>query len=244
MTSRVGRYGFLRRSASPFFLFLVFLMSPFFPAEGQSEEAAYLDSLLEMADQKQLHENPYWWTLLHYKPSLFGVRSLVDDPDFFLARDGKRDPKAELVATLQGFFQADEDEAHELAPFHLRLPLCGGEREAAVRGYLSFLASQLDDALPIVAVAPLEEPWVDLVVGAPGDQQWWALRASAKGLPYTTDIPYNLEPEFTRRAEDFLQKACDGEVEHFFDAGKPGGKARGKLAIGDGARALLSAATE
>lgn len=47
-----------------------------------------------------------WLTLLHVEPTWYGVRrSLVDDPAFFLAADGKRDPAAELAATIAGLLE-------------------------------------------------------------------------------------------------------------------------------------------
>jgi hypothetical protein len=47
-----------------------------------------------------------WRQLLHARraPISRRPRSYVDDPAFFLAEDGARDPAAELVATLSGFF--------------------------------------------------------------------------------------------------------------------------------------------
>lgn len=48
----------------------------------------------------ELAADPYWLTLLHVQPGLFGSSSLVDDPAFFLSPTGKRDPQAELDATL------------------------------------------------------------------------------------------------------------------------------------------------
>jgi len=57
----------------------------------------------------RLHEDPYWHTLLHYKPYFSGYRSLIDDPRFFLAAGGKTDPKAELDATIQAFFEPQDE---------------------------------------------------------------------------------------------------------------------------------------
>ena len=59
---------------------------------------------------RQLATHPYWHTLVHYKYSLLGTRSLVDDPDFFLAPTGKHDPKAEIEATLKAFFDPIQPE--------------------------------------------------------------------------------------------------------------------------------------
>ena len=55
-----------------------------------------------------LHRDRYWDVLLHYKRAGSGKKSLVDDPRFFLAPDGKTNPAAELEATIRGFFREDE----------------------------------------------------------------------------------------------------------------------------------------
>lgn len=53
-----------------------------------------------------LAQHPQWRDLLHYKPRIIraGVESLVDDPGFFLAPDGKTNPQAELEATVAALF--------------------------------------------------------------------------------------------------------------------------------------------
>ncbi|MEK7414652.1 MAG: DUF4105 domain-containing protein [Planctomycetota bacterium] len=61
-------------------------------------------TMTDVDDPRQttpLSEDREWLTLLHVERSWFGVRrSLVDDPAFFLAADGKFHPAAELRATL------------------------------------------------------------------------------------------------------------------------------------------------
>ncbi|MGD0211104.1 MAG: DUF4105 domain-containing protein, partial [Desulfomonilia bacterium] len=47
---------------------------------------------------------------MHYKHGLFGYKSLVDDPKFFLASDGKTNPEAELDATIRAFFIGEDNE--------------------------------------------------------------------------------------------------------------------------------------
>lgn len=66
----------------------------------------YLDQLVATAHEKGLANRLEWQNLLHYKPrTVFaGVESLADDPAFFNAPDGKRNPQAELDATLAAFF--------------------------------------------------------------------------------------------------------------------------------------------
>ncbi|HEB92199.1 MAG TPA: DUF4105 domain-containing protein [Gammaproteobacteria bacterium] len=65
----------------------------------------YLIELLQQTEEKRLWERPVWQRLMHYKPTLFGgIESQVDGTDFFLSASGKNDPRAELRATLAGFF--------------------------------------------------------------------------------------------------------------------------------------------
>ena len=48
---------------------------------------------------------PYWLALGHYeRAKLGGWRSFVDDPDFFLAKDGERHPEKELAATVAALY--------------------------------------------------------------------------------------------------------------------------------------------
>ncbi|HQI81173.1 MAG TPA: DUF4105 domain-containing protein [Deltaproteobacteria bacterium] len=46
---------------------------------------------------------------MHYEKNMFGVKSRIDDPKFFLAPDGKTNPASELDATIRAFFAPAED---------------------------------------------------------------------------------------------------------------------------------------
>ena len=69
-------------------------------------DPAYLAELQQAARAAQLSARPYWHKLLHYQRNRLwpGVTSTVDSAGFFLAAAGKRDPAAELDATLAAFF--------------------------------------------------------------------------------------------------------------------------------------------
>lgn len=71
----------------------------------------YLDELTARSRELRLHERREWRRLLHYISNLArpGVHSLADAPGFFLARDGKTNPQAELEATLASFFSNAEE---------------------------------------------------------------------------------------------------------------------------------------
>ncbi len=69
-------------------------------------ETNYAEALVAQAEGLRLYADPTWHSLLHYKPALLGgYVSLVDDPRFFSAPDGKFNPRHELAATLRAFFR-------------------------------------------------------------------------------------------------------------------------------------------
>lgn len=113
MTLKKGRYGPAPRSVSPLFLLLATLFASFGHEPAWGGENLAVDSLLARAARDRLEEDPYWLTLLHFKTSLRGGRSLVDDPKFFLAPKGKQDPGAELEATIRALFGEDEERNRE-----------------------------------------------------------------------------------------------------------------------------------
>lgn len=94
-------YGCLRAAIS-FFILLILALS-ISTTSPLAADSSYLDALLKAADDKQLYRDRSWEVLLHYKKNLTGVKSLIDDPDFFLSPDGGKNPKSELEATLKGF---------------------------------------------------------------------------------------------------------------------------------------------
>lgn len=77
-------------------------------SHGQVSAADYREQLIGRAHALALHEQRYWQLLLHYRPTWTGShQSEVDEAGFFLAPGGKTDPKAELEATLAGFFSPE-----------------------------------------------------------------------------------------------------------------------------------------
>jgi len=68
----------------------------------------YVAAVQGAARARRLAEERAWLTLLHWHPHLFGGESDADGPAFFLAAEGKRDPAAELDATLAALFAAPD----------------------------------------------------------------------------------------------------------------------------------------
>jgi len=116
----------------PFFIFLIFLLAllhnqsvrgqqnyPYeatidkqdnTPIKKELFESINIDQLISRAHIKNLSNTSQWWALLHYKKNLFGVKSLVDDPKFFISSDGKFNPKSELEATIRYLYSYHEKE--------------------------------------------------------------------------------------------------------------------------------------
>jgi len=102
--SRSGCFNLLRLA------FVLLLLTAALPCHA---DESYLAALSERAQQLRLQEDPTWQILLHYKPSMMGVESLIDDPRFFLAPRGKQDPVAELQATLAALFAPPQEESKD-----------------------------------------------------------------------------------------------------------------------------------
>lgn len=90
-----------------------------------SSSGLQIEPLLAAAKAAQLYRDPHWLTLLHYANGVSGRRSLIDDPTFFLSPLGKRDPWAELEATLRGLVDGRPPHPGEVDPMHpgLRAPV-------------------------------------------------------------------------------------------------------------------------
>lgn len=110
---RAGMRHSVRRRIPFFFVLLLVLASPGPPVCAQPD--AYVESLVERARGLGLAGDPHWLTLLHYKRGVTGLRSLVDDPKFFLSPSGKHDPAAEMDATLRALFLPAGDETQHAA---------------------------------------------------------------------------------------------------------------------------------
>ena len=76
------------------------------PAPAKIPDLGYILELRLKAERLKLADTRFWHLLLHYEPTWFGIESQADGPGFFLAANGKYDPRAELAATIGAFFSA------------------------------------------------------------------------------------------------------------------------------------------
>jgi hypothetical protein len=83
----------------------------------------------------------------------------------------------------------------------LRVPqLPGATAAESLNAWISFLATQVDPAVPLLGLLPNGEKWLDVIIGEPSPADFFLLRARAKEMPMVTDIPYEVAPE--AQAED------------------------------------------
>ncbi len=93
---------------------------------------------------------------------------------------------------------------------HLRVPRCANTLAESISIWLGFLLSVFESHVALLLVFPVNESWVDLIVGEPTSQQLFCLRASLSKIPQTSEIPYKLDADFVARAEKRIMLAHEG----------------------------------
>ena len=95
----------------------------------------------------------------------------------------------------------------------LRLPQIPGAQPAeSLNAWVSFLASQLDPAVPLFGLLPTGRNWLDVIVGEPGPADFFLLRALPVGLPVVTDIPYQLDAESSANDAGLFASLARGQL--------------------------------
>lgn len=93
----------------------------------------------------------------------------------------------------------------------IRVPKCGeGDVEEALL-WMAFMLTQVHGSVPVLVLEPLEQPWVDVIVGEPAAAQLFCLRAGPHAMPLVTEIPFTLEKDFVERTCEFISKASASE---------------------------------
>lgn len=101
-------------------------------------------------------------------------------------------------------------------PEHVRLPTCGMSPQDALLFWYRFALTFLDPATPLLLLAPDQgaaAPWVDLIAGEPAPANIFCIKAGTKSLPFTSDIPYTLDPSLVRAIDTHLA-ACASAPEN------------------------------
>lgn len=92
-----------------------------FTANTRAADKRYIGALVGRSHSLNLAADPYWLSLVHYKPAPGGgFKSQADDSDFFNHPRGKTQPQLELDATLSAFFADGDDDEHPICRFPAR----------------------------------------------------------------------------------------------------------------------------
>ncbi|MDR1691265.1 MAG: DUF4105 domain-containing protein [Rickettsiales bacterium] len=73
-----------------------------------------IDGIIKKIDEMKLYDDPMWVALLHYKTvNINSFRSTITDKEFFLAEDGNKNLRSEMIATVKGFFEEKVEEKEQ-----------------------------------------------------------------------------------------------------------------------------------
>ena len=95
----------------------------------------------------------------------------------------------------------------------LRLPVVDSMTSAgALNGWLSFLATQIDPAVPLLGVIPHGQRWLDVFVGEPAAEDFFALKANLEAVPLVTEIPYQIDEDVIAVLPRILSDLSQGRL--------------------------------
>jgi hypothetical protein len=95
----------------------------------------------------------------------------------------------------------------------LRLPVVPGTKPVeSLNAWLAFLFTQLDPAVPMLALLPAGADWLDIIVGEPKETDFLVLRTLPTATPLETNIPYELRAELSADEAKVFADLARGEL--------------------------------
>lgn len=100
---------------------LLLILTALFAIPAFAVDTGYVENLVEKSRSLDLASDPYWLSLVHYKPAPGGgFKSQADDAEFFNDAQGKVEPRLELEATIRAFFLTGSGDRHPRCRFPAR----------------------------------------------------------------------------------------------------------------------------
>ena len=95
-------------------------------------------------------------------------------------------------------------------PEQVRLPTCGMSPADALLFWLRFAQTLLDPATPLLLLAPDQPhaPRVALIAGEPSPTNLFCIKAGPRNFPFTSDIPYTLDPALVRTIDGYVAQCA------------------------------------
>lgn len=102
-------------------------------------------------------------------------------------------------------------EARKARSQELRVPAAGRDPVSIFLCWTQLARLFIDDAVPMLAIWPEGESWVDIVIGQPTPEDFTCLRTTPLQHPFVSDIPFNLDPAFREQTKARLEAMVRGE---------------------------------
>ncbi len=94
----------------------------------------------------------------------------------------------------------------------IRVPRVEENPEQALLFWTRFFSVFLDPNVPALLTLPERAAWADVTAGQPESHEMFCLRATPKAVPLVSEVPYQLEDEFRKKASAFLETFERGET--------------------------------
>jgi len=78
---------------------------------------------------------------------------------------------------------------------HLRVPVISSLQIDALTPWIEFFRCIVPSKVPVLFIKRNDEAWLDVIIGEPGNRDFFCLQASTDALPLTTQVPYEISPE-------------------------------------------------
>ena len=102
-------FSLLRNKLYLFGFFSLLCTALLLPTDAVASAQVEQDNLIKQAKEKNLWSTTEWLNLIHYNKEYNRYVSQVDDQRYFYATDGKNNPEAELIATIEHLFIPTDD---------------------------------------------------------------------------------------------------------------------------------------
>lgn len=86
-------------------------------------------------------------------------------------------------------------------PQHFRAPACAEGHANSLLAWLGVMVRELTPEAPVMVLRSIDNPIVDVIVGEPNSAQLFCLKASEKGLPPASEVPYSIDDSFLVTAD-------------------------------------------
>lgn len=171
--------------------------------------------------------------------------AIADRPELGPARQGLHrvlyQIEREMTDYLRGRVPSSKiwkPEAPIVRGHHLRVPAVGGSNGvgSGMLDWTRLLLAKIEPWTPMLVLAPLEYPWVDIIVGEPNGAMLMCIRSSERAVPPASAVPYTLDSAFLESVERWLAeskssgpRSIQGSETRFRRGGAGGGAGAGRF---------------